>query len=321
MADRIAYRKLPGHRRGFVRGSSVWLGPDHLLLVRSLRFREEYKRYYFRDIQALVVAKKPRFHLSTRAAAIGAVIGLILSPFVFSQAIPNGGYIAAGVCAALIIAWSYVSAAHSCTCRIYTAVSRDELPSVYRTWVARRFLAAVTPAIAATQGTMEQAAEGAAAVEAMPRQEPAAREKRRRHAYGYYVLLAALFAQAGQHWLTLAYSVLWTSRVSSVLPILAMGAAIAVMVEYHWKIVSSLQYKMAVTALVATGLTYYAALVGLRTIATVRSAATKQIVTYDPDIRLAHQIELGVALTLGVAGVAVLLADRKAGGEPETGVV
>ena len=45
MADRIHYRKLPGHRRGFFRSSSAWLGPDYLLAVNSIRFREEYKRY------------------------------------------------------------------------------------------------------------------------------------------------------------------------------------------------------------------------------------------------------------------------------------
>ena len=68
--NRERYRKLPGRRRGFIFGSSVWMGSDHLLLVKSARFREEYKRFYFRDIQAIVTANAPRFHISTRAALI-----------------------------------------------------------------------------------------------------------------------------------------------------------------------------------------------------------------------------------------------------------
>ena len=64
------YRKLPGTRRGFIQKSSVWAGPDHLLLVRGSRFRDEYKRFYYRDVQAMAVARAPRFHVSTRLAAI-----------------------------------------------------------------------------------------------------------------------------------------------------------------------------------------------------------------------------------------------------------
>ena len=63
------YRKLPGTRRGFIQKSSVWAGPDHLLLVRGSRFRDEYKRFYYRDVQAIAVARAPRFHVSTRLAA------------------------------------------------------------------------------------------------------------------------------------------------------------------------------------------------------------------------------------------------------------
>src|SRR5580658_7114351 len=68
------YRKLPGKRRGFLNVSSVWAGPDHLLLVRGSRFREEYKRFYYRDVQAIAVARGPRFHLSTRSGLLAALI-------------------------------------------------------------------------------------------------------------------------------------------------------------------------------------------------------------------------------------------------------
>jgi len=59
------YRKLPG--RGFRKRSllevsrmlcTLWLGKDHLLLVDSLGgYSEDYKRFYYRDIQALIIRK------------------------------------------------------------------------------------------------------------------------------------------------------------------------------------------------------------------------------------------------------------------------
>jgi len=36
------------------------LGDDHLLAVSGWRFTEDYKRYYYRDIQALVVTRERR---------------------------------------------------------------------------------------------------------------------------------------------------------------------------------------------------------------------------------------------------------------------
>ena len=56
------YRRLPGRGRrkqGLVflaaAHSSLWLGPDHLLSVDRIWMNEEYKRFYFRDVQAITV--------------------------------------------------------------------------------------------------------------------------------------------------------------------------------------------------------------------------------------------------------------------------
>ena len=87
--DAGQYRKLPGHRRGFLRGASLWLGSDHLLSVKSLRFREEYKRFYLRDVQAIVVAQCPRFHLSTRSSAIACLwVAVFLSTRLLAAWVP-----------------------------------------------------------------------------------------------------------------------------------------------------------------------------------------------------------------------------------------
>jgi hypothetical protein len=150
----IRYEKLPGHRRGLVLGSSLWLGPDHLLSVRSQRFREQYKRYYFRDIRAIAIARSRRFHISTRSLAIGAV-WFIAQIVVAVNRLSWAPWLWL-VPVLLAIVWAYISLEKSCRCRIYTAVSADGLPSVYRIWTARRFLAILEPHIRSAQGTLEE---------------------------------------------------------------------------------------------------------------------------------------------------------------------
>jgi hypothetical protein len=152
--ERIRYRKLPGHRRGIINGSSVWLGPDHLLLVKSQRFKEEYKRFYLRDIQAIAIARCSRFHLSSRTLVVGFLWFLAMT---VSLSVPTMMPWVWGLAVALVGVWLYLSIARSCVCRIYTAVSSDTLPSVYRTWTAARFLKAVEPRIGEVQGEIDPA--------------------------------------------------------------------------------------------------------------------------------------------------------------------
>jgi hypothetical protein len=226
MADSIPYRKLPGSRRGIFFGSSVWMGPDHLLLIKSQRFQEEYKRFYFRDVQAIAVADAPRFHISSRAVAIAA-LWVVAYPFAIGAS--RGGISVFPwlwlVAAALVAAWAYISAKQSCVCRLYTAVSADQLPSVYRRWTARKFLALVEPRIreaqAALEGGWEEAIEnrrvgpevarrpvrapnslfGAAPLAEAPRPEG------RRRSVACFVFLAALLGEAAVDLGTLASAV------------------------------------------------------------------------------------------------------------------
>ena len=155
--ERIRYRKLPGTRRGILMGSSVWMGPDHLLLVKSSRFREEYKRFYLRDIQSIGVAETARFHISTRSLVIGALWTIAFSMALGMSELQKtpAAWIVGGIGVLLIFAWIFISAGYSCRCRIFTAVSSEDLPSIYRTWTARRFLEQVEPYIGQVQGVIE----------------------------------------------------------------------------------------------------------------------------------------------------------------------
>src|SRR5262245_44558408 len=51
------YRRLPGHGATAFESTRLYLGPDHLLQVSSSSFTESYRRFYFRDIQCIVVRR------------------------------------------------------------------------------------------------------------------------------------------------------------------------------------------------------------------------------------------------------------------------
>jgi hypothetical protein len=276
------YRRLPGCRRGFVTGSSVWLGDDHLLLVKSARFREEYKRYHLSDVQAIAVAQAPRFHISTRAATIGCVWLVAMAAASARNATvvstPAGtstdyGYspLLGIVGLLLLIAWLVISGLYSCRCRIYTAVSADELPSVYRTWTARRFLAKVGPKIEQVQGTIDGAwAEAAETRNIGPPEathvpgalrgaavDGAAPIETRTRNWVSDLLLAVLFAAGIAAFLTLNWSTKALGWLSIPFLSLKVGLSMTVLVQhYKGKLRGGMQ-KLAIAVLIVLGLVFY----------------------------------------------------------------
>jgi len=319
VAERVSYRKLPGHRRGFIKGASTWLGPDHLLLVRSMRFREEYKRYQLRDIQAVAIAHRPRFHISTRAFVIGilwAIAYLVLS----SSRVPRGSLVAWALALVLIVSWFYVSAVCSCTCRIYTAVSRDELPSVYRTWVAKKFLRVIEPQITAVQGALEGGWMDALGTQdvgpqvALPPAGSAPDTAAERAGEGApapssYLLVATLLADGLWHALALFRPFGWASVVSNLLALAVIGVAILVLVMQHRQGVSPAHRGLAIAALTAMGLVYYVRVTLVGAVAGARAALEKKAIAVDyTGGTLSSKIEMGITLGLGIVGLVMLVA-------------
>lgn len=157
--NQLAYRRLPGRgfrRQGIVsvtaRRSRLWLGEDHLLLVESQYFAEEYRRFYFRDIQSIVLRKTETgkyFNLVWMSLAIPMLAGVIASSgawriFWSILAIIFGGF--------LLLNTLY---GPTCACQISTAVQSEELPSLKRLRRARKVMARLRPLIAEAQGQFE----------------------------------------------------------------------------------------------------------------------------------------------------------------------
>jgi hypothetical protein len=315
-----SYRKLPGRLRGIGYGASVWLAPDHLLLVRTRMFREEYKRFYLRDIQAIVMAAHPRLLISTRSLIVAFAW---LLAWAFWIVLPAGfGVVWWSVAAILAGAWLVFSFFFSCTCRLYTAVSNDLLPSLYRTWTARRFLDEVKPWIDEVQGSLE--ANWAEAVESHAAGPPAAAPSGaptaaapalRSHTAACLVLVISLLAEATLEFLTLHSASAAVAWILAGLSLVQIVSAILVMVERQRRILSAAMQRVAVAVMVVQGLSYYIVVTSTAFVNPGRfvgASAFSRLVL--PQFILLREILAAVYLVLAVIGLVIIF--QPAAGRP-----
>lgn len=159
MASSI-YRRLTGKRRTLHLFTQLFLGPDHLLLVRSTRFEERYQRFYFKDIQAFVLTGLPA--RSWLQASLGVLAGAIF--LLALTVVPNPAWRGMlgmlGVLPAAIALTDYLRG-ERCSMIIKTAVSNEPLPPVSRMSIARLVISRLKPLI-------EQAQQGEWTPEMLP---------------------------------------------------------------------------------------------------------------------------------------------------------
>ena len=143
------YRRLPGRLMGFFRCPSAWTGEDHILLVTGSRFSEVYQRVYFRDLQALVIRRKPRFVMQwPYVFLVPVLLILFFGPLPTQRSLPVIGgvlLITAGIV--------FASFRFGCYLDLATAVGNVPVRSVAFLWTARRFAARVAPLVQAAQTT------------------------------------------------------------------------------------------------------------------------------------------------------------------------
>jgi hypothetical protein len=155
MARRKEYTKTAAHWQGLINGGSLWLGADHVLSVRSMRLLEEYKRFYYRDIQALLVRQGPRWWYPSW---LWFVFAILLAVSFFLTLMRR--FALAGPCEAALFATScvvlYQSLTRGCYCYVVTAVATVELTGVRTRSAARKAKAAMMERIAAAQGALPE---------------------------------------------------------------------------------------------------------------------------------------------------------------------
>ena len=156
-----AYRRLPGRGRrtsGCVSVgatiSTIWLASDHLLLRESaFGISETYKRFYFRDIQAFIIRRSPRW---MAWISVWTILSLL---FFFCWGTANwrgwGWPFFSALC--FVLTMVQLARGPSCVTYLMTAVQRELLGSLNTVRKARRGLKTLAPLIQDKQGVFDPA--------------------------------------------------------------------------------------------------------------------------------------------------------------------
>lgn len=145
-------RRRPGVAVITIARASLWLGKDHLLYVETNGYSESYKRFYFRDIQAITLCRTSvRTVASVALCAGGALLLLIGLAIQDTGALITFGILATVLCVIPLII--NLALGPSCKGQIRTAVQTEDLP-ITRVRGAHKILARIRPLIAAVQGQL-----------------------------------------------------------------------------------------------------------------------------------------------------------------------
>ncbi len=173
---RAGYRRLPGwgpRRTGLFAGVGsrcrLYLGEDHILAVDNHLFSEDYKRFYFTDIQAVITRKTRRWIVEGAVVILVAACMTGCSLLFLTRGNPLGGFWM-GLSVMLVIYLLYhLVRGPTCACHVVTAVQEDLLPTVNRLRISRKVVPLLKSAVERAQGSVSPEEMAAAPVEDGPR--------------------------------------------------------------------------------------------------------------------------------------------------------
>jgi hypothetical protein len=145
----------------FMSRSSLWLGDDHILCVNSTGYSETYKRFYFRDIQSIILCATKRRVVWNWI--LGILAALCLARCNFGSLFKGEPHTETMVFLSIAIFGFGIPllfnnlSGRTCTCQLRTAVQIENLPSLCRVRQTRKVLEKIRPLIAAAQGEISPA--------------------------------------------------------------------------------------------------------------------------------------------------------------------
>ena len=147
MKFKTEYKRLCGGWYLFYR-YTLWMGQDHLLHIATGIFVEEYKRFYFRDIQSLMV------HQSKSWIVINIILAVLVAGLIFlTVAFGDLVRIISGILALIMVVMLVVNLIRGpgCVCYIQTAVQKQKLRSISRIKKAQQIMDSLKPIILRSQ--------------------------------------------------------------------------------------------------------------------------------------------------------------------------
>lgn len=149
-----AYQPLaPLGLRAWPRRHRLFFGEDHLLAVGFDGFSEEYRRFYLRDIQGLVIRRTARRAWTN--VVLSGLAFLVLLPVLIPDS-PWEAKLTFGLLALAPLGAMVLNTVAGPTCRtwVQTAVQASDLPALRRVADVERVLEQLGPRIAAAQASL-----------------------------------------------------------------------------------------------------------------------------------------------------------------------
>jgi hypothetical protein len=126
----------------------LWKASDHLLLVKELGWTDEYKRFYFRDIQAFTLVRNQQY-------SFWVVMNIIIIIVSLLRASGNEFALSGSTMSALgffVILLVHVLQGPTCSCWVQTGINHEKLPMFRRVRYARKMIAKLQEDIEEAQG-------------------------------------------------------------------------------------------------------------------------------------------------------------------------
>ena len=145
------YHRLPGTGSGVSEHVKLYLAADHLLQVSSSGYTETYRRFYFRDIQAITLRE------SMHGKVWNGVWGFLacLPAIAAIQMTGPATVVWWGITGIFLLLLAInMARGPTCVCQVRTAVQTRPLPSLNRVRRANKVIAQLRPLIEAAQGTL-----------------------------------------------------------------------------------------------------------------------------------------------------------------------
>jgi hypothetical protein len=231
------YNRLPGKKKNFLGGlNTLWLGADHMLSIDSKRVSEDYKRFYYTDIQSVVIRK------TIRGKIQNLFLGLFCGLLTLLAALMGGAWVIFfGIMAGLffLILLFNCLLGPTCECHLRTAVQTERLPSLNRLRSVRKAMDRLRPLIEQVQGILTpEAIEENALKEARQETSPSVTSKARkalRHEHGSFhsILFCLLLAWGLFSGIFVFYNHVAVTLLSSVITMVTGVFVIIALVKQH----------------------------------------------------------------------------------------
>ena len=147
------YKRLPGRGSTLAGYHRMWLGDDHVLLVKSGTMNETYRRFFFADIQAITLRR------TDFGKYLNGAFGFMFFVFaLIALQVSGAGGIALWCLAAPFLLMLVTNLAQGPTCATYikTAVQNERIHALGRVRTANKFRDHVRPLISATQASLTE---------------------------------------------------------------------------------------------------------------------------------------------------------------------